>query len=192
MLNTDEWRQIDYLLWITQPFFDFTLELSKTKDATTHYVFKIYNKLFEHLEYSMGQLRRKRVPWKRTMLQALQAAQAKLSEYYSQTDTIQGDLYAIGTMLAPVNKFHFFSTKDWDDIWRDRYRKSFKDSLSPYQERIISQQGLPISQASTRVGSRLDIMLGGSKRQPISANDEMIQYLDSGISFTYLSLPTSY
>lgn len=50
------------------------------------------------------------------MLQALQAAQAKLSEYYSQTDTIQGDLYAIGTMLAPVNKFHFFSTKDWDDI----------------------------------------------------------------------------
>jgi len=47
------------------------------------------------------------------MLQALQAAQAKLSDYYSRTDTIRGDLYAIGTMLAPANKFQFFSTNDW-------------------------------------------------------------------------------
>jgi hypothetical protein len=34
-LNDEEWRQIDYLLWITEPFFDFTNELSKTKDTTT-------------------------------------------------------------------------------------------------------------------------------------------------------------
>jgi hypothetical protein len=54
VLDGDEWRQIDYLLWITQPFFDFTLELSKTKDATTHHMFRIYNKLFEHLKRSMG------------------------------------------------------------------------------------------------------------------------------------------
>jgi hypothetical protein len=82
-----------------QPFFDFTLELSKTKDATTHHVFQIYNKLFEHLEQSMSQLRQKKVPWKKKMLQALQAAQAKLSDYCSRTDTLRGDLYAIGTML---------------------------------------------------------------------------------------------
>jgi hypothetical protein len=31
MLVDEEWRQIDYLLWITQPFFEFTNELSKTK-----------------------------------------------------------------------------------------------------------------------------------------------------------------
>jgi hypothetical protein len=41
------------------------------------------------------------------MLQALQAAEAKLSDYYSQTDCIRGDLYAMGTMLAPANKFQF-------------------------------------------------------------------------------------
>jgi hypothetical protein len=189
MLDADEWRQIDYLLWITQPFFDFTLELSKTKDVTTHHVFKIYNKLFEHLEQSMSQLQRKKVPWKKRMLQALQAAQVKLSNYYSQTDAIRGDLYAVGTMLAPANKSQFFSTKDWDDEWRNRYRKSFKECLSPYQERLTSQHDLSISQASTKVGSRLDLMLSESKSQPRPLEDELIQYLDSGMSFiSYLFL----
>lgn len=52
MLGPEEWRQIEYLLWITQPFFKFTTALSKTKDVTIHSVFGIYNKLFEHLETS--------------------------------------------------------------------------------------------------------------------------------------------
>jgi hypothetical protein len=60
VLDDEEWRQVDYLLLLTEPFFDFTLELSKTKDVTVHYVFKIYNKLFEHLEKSIFQLRQKR------------------------------------------------------------------------------------------------------------------------------------
>ncbi|KAJ5316465.1 hypothetical protein N7476_006772 [Penicillium atrosanguineum] len=46
-------EMVDYLLFITQPFFDFTVKLSKTRDVTTHYVFLIYNKLFEHLELSI-------------------------------------------------------------------------------------------------------------------------------------------
>jgi hypothetical protein len=88
LLNREEWRQVDYLLYITQPFFDYTTQLSKTRDITAHYVFKIYNKLFEHLEQSMNQLRRKRVPWKQQMFRALEAGRLKLDEYYSQTDSI--------------------------------------------------------------------------------------------------------
>ena len=121
MLDAKEWRQVDYLLWITQPFFEFTTELSKTKDATTHHVFKIYNLLFEHLEESISQLAKKRVPWKKTMLRALEAALEKLRRYYSATDSIKDDLYAISTMLAPSNTSKFFLTKDWDDEWRQRY-----------------------------------------------------------------------
>lgn len=67
-LSNEEWRQVDYLLFLTQPFFDFTVELSKTRDATTHHVFLIYNKLFEHLEKSISQLTKKRTSWKRQML----------------------------------------------------------------------------------------------------------------------------
>lgn len=61
MMNSDEWRQIDYLPCLTKPFFDFTLVLTKTKDITIHGVFEVYNLLFEHLERSIRQLSRKKV-----------------------------------------------------------------------------------------------------------------------------------
>lgn len=53
----DEWEQIDYLLSITQPCFNFTSVLSKTKDFTIHIVFSIYDQLFDHHEKSSDQLR---------------------------------------------------------------------------------------------------------------------------------------
>lgn len=114
-LRAEEWRQIEYLLWITQPFFKFTSLLSQTKDVIIHLVFSIYNKLFDHLEKSIGQLQRKKVPWKQLMLAALHAAKGKLSQYYSMTDQIPGDLYAIGTIVSQQQKLQFFSTKDWDN-----------------------------------------------------------------------------
>jgi hypothetical protein len=61
-LDQAEWRQVDYLLQLTQPFFRFTTALSKTKDITVHTVFSIYNKLFNYLEASTQQLQRKKVP----------------------------------------------------------------------------------------------------------------------------------
>ncbi|KAJ5873691.1 uncharacterized protein N7529_002121 [Penicillium soppii] len=103
--DAEEWRQIDYLLYITEPFFDFTLQLSKTRDITAYYTFKIYNKLFEHLEKSTKQLRRKRVLWKTEMLDTLTVSRLKLDEYYAQTDHVRGHIFAICTMLAPINKF---------------------------------------------------------------------------------------
>lgn len=60
-MNLDEWRQVDYLLCITYPFFKFTNALSMTKDITIYSVFSIYNKLFDHLEASIRQLRQKKV-----------------------------------------------------------------------------------------------------------------------------------
>lgn len=38
------------------------------------------------------------------MLKALAVARDKLADYYSQTDEIYGDLFVIGTILAPENK----------------------------------------------------------------------------------------
>lgn len=61
MINSEEWRQIDYLLCLTKPFFDFTMIMAKTKDITIYGVFGVYNLLFEHLEASIRQLRRKKV-----------------------------------------------------------------------------------------------------------------------------------
>jgi hypothetical protein len=46
------------------------------------------------------------------MLTALEAARSKLSYYYAQTDYIPGDLYALGTIIAPENKLHYFTQKE--------------------------------------------------------------------------------
>lgn len=184
VLDDEEWRQVDYLLLLTEPFFDFTLELSKTKDVTVHYVFKIYNKLFEHLEKSIFRLQRKRSFWKKQMLKALEAARTKLDVYYANTDNVKGHLYAVSTMLAPVNKLKFFSTKDWDHQWRETYRKALKDQLIPYQQRMTAEKGLLDSMQSVKTGSRrsrLDMMLSESNHQPTTPSDELAQYLDSGM-----------
>jgi hypothetical protein len=46
------------------------------------------------------------------MLFSLEAAKDKLSKYYDMTDLVEGDLYAIGMILDPLNKMEFFSTSD--------------------------------------------------------------------------------
>ncbi|OQE10648.1 hypothetical protein PENFLA_c084G03331 [Penicillium flavigenum] len=101
-LDTEEWRQIDHLHYITKPFFDYTLALSKTRDITAHLVFRIYNVLFEHLEKSITQLKRKRVLWKQQMLTSLESSREKLDEYYAQTDEVRGHIYAISTIAKPA------------------------------------------------------------------------------------------
>jgi hypothetical protein len=61
-LNAQEWRQVEYLLYITKPFYIWTVGLSKVKDVTIHCVFEVYNRLFGHFEDSQKRLIRKKVP----------------------------------------------------------------------------------------------------------------------------------
>ncbi|KAJ5274016.1 hypothetical protein N7478_009141 [Penicillium angulare] len=118
------------------------------------------------------------------MLNALEAGRIKLDEYYSQTDSIRGHIYAISTMLAPVNKFQFFHTNDWYLHWRDIYRSSFREALAPYQALLKSDiQASGRSIALAGLFSILDSMLTGPGRGGDSAqlpvSDEISQYLDS-------------
>ncbi|KAF3394527.1 hypothetical protein F1880_004639, partial [Penicillium rolfsii] len=105
-------RQIDYLLFILQPFFKYTTVVCTTKDISIHLVFSFYNKLFDHLENSIRQLRRKKL-----ILSSLEAAQEKLLKYYAITDRIEGDLYAI--------------KKDYKRI----YYSSLKSLFTSYEEK---------------------------------------------------------
>ena len=129
----------------------------------------------------MKQLQRKRALWKQQILHALEAGRTKLDEYYSQIDYIPGHIYAVSTMLALVNKFKFFLTKDWDQKWRDIYCKSFQQALIPYQEQLSTiYQSSDGPRSIARLSSKLDEMLDESQAQPNIITDEMTQYLDSG------------
>jgi len=183
-LDDDQWRQIDYLLCLTKPFFDYTLALSKTRDVTSHLVFQIYNLLFEHLEQSIKQLKRKRVAWKQQMLSSLEAGRLKLVEYYKQTDHMRGHIYAVCTMLSPDSRFQFFLSDDWSDAkeLRDQYRVAFRDALTPFQERLAHRKGPQESSSGSRPSSFLHNLVRSqkshSKSIPDPVSDELTQYLD--------------
>ena len=81
------------------------------------------------------------------MLQALQAARKKLSEYYKMTDyECYGDIYAIATILAPSKKLRFFKTKDWqgDIDYARRYCGRLEEEFWCYK-RQLSDYNSPLS-----------------------------------------------
>lgn len=185
-LSAEGWRQIDYLLHVLQPFFIFTTLVCQTKDSSIHLVFGIYNRLFDHLERSIRQLRRKKVAWKQLMLFSLEAAKDKLSKYYGMTDLVEGDLYAIGTILDPSNKMEFFSTSDWapDNTGKD-YKKEYRQSLQSLFEKYRPRAPSDISQSENRLfpaKSALESAIKGDSLQRSTSPqyDELTKYLQSG------------
>lgn len=136
--------------------------LSKTKDITVHTVFSIYNTLFAHFEKSITQLRRKKVPWKQSMLNALEAGQSKLSLYYSKTEQIHGSYYAIATILAPTHNLQFFPSKEWVDNsqhWHEIYRNTLQEYLEPYKQRLSDSQSSSVNHSSIAHTSELHSLL---------------------------------
>jgi hypothetical protein len=192
-LDQEEWRQVEYLLLIMKPFFDFTNVLSKTRDVTVHHVFSIYNKLFNHLDDAEKKLKRKAVPWKKRMLQALRAAKKKLSKYYAATDTESyGKVYAIATILCPSKKLRYFDSADWRGEnkkgekvdFMKHYREVLQEELKRYQQHIIPEMQAAEVQASMDTAeNELELLcetqtaLQAEVDQP---EDEITRYLTKG------------
>ena len=184
-LDSTEWRQVDYLLQLTYPFFRYTTILSKTKEVTVHNVFSLYNSLFDHIEISMSRLRRKQLPWKKQILQALEAAKEKLSIYYGKTNQEHGYLYAMSTILAPKFKLQFFSDENWSDNnyeWRDKYLQYLHNYFQPYKERFSN--GEPSSRPRSQSSRKYDLDFALTSRDTYSKThslgDEISRYLEEG------------
>jgi hypothetical protein len=114
--SEEEWRHVDYLVEILFPFCVWTNVVSRTKNGPTiHDSFKIYNRLFEHLESQIQKLRpKRRTLWKIQLMKALEKGQQKLRDYYAKTQSNLGYIYGIATLLAPEYKREFFQGKDWE------------------------------------------------------------------------------
>jgi hypothetical protein len=198
-LDQEEWRQIEYLLLITKPFFDYTTILSKTNDVTVHSIFSIYNELFNHIDVSEKQLKRKAVPWKKQMLRALQAARKKLAKYYKATDIeAHGDIYAIATILSPSKKLQYFTNKDWkgEIDFVKQYRKVLEKEFVRYQQELSdSTELVEVDTILAPTGDFNDLdMIGESQATMQSAveqeDDEITRYLAKGEFSTLIT--TSY
>lgn len=118
------------------------------------------------------------------MLSSLEAAQEKLSKYYSMTDRMEGDLCAIGTILAPANKLQFFSTKDWesDDPEKDYkriYHGSLKSLFTSYEEKCPEERLRSDAILSITTMTDADLLFENSYASLPPQQNELTRYLES-------------
>jgi len=185
-ISSMEWRQIDYLLQLIKPFFQFTMALMKTKDVTIHSVFLVYRKLLEHIEESNQRLKKKTTPWKRNMYEALIAARQKLRDYYEKTYRDHGFLYGTGTLLAPQYKLCAFDDTEYSKCHNEtskRYCEYLRASFLQYQQQIPEMLFHTTRTAFPQQTSELDRLLISASHSELSANDDLDkvdQYLRDG------------
>ncbi len=82
-LTDAEWSQVKYFIELTKLFCVFIKTINQFKYFTIHQIFEIYDKLFDHLNRARVKLSRKKILWKKIMLQKLNAANVKLRQYYA-------------------------------------------------------------------------------------------------------------
>jgi hypothetical protein len=158
--------------------------------VTVHLIFAIYKKPFSHLEAADRQLQRKRVYWKKVMLEALTAARTRLSEYYTTTEVERyGEFYGMATILAPSKKLRFFTTKNWQGHdYARQYRKCLEEEFKRCKRRL-SKEKAPTSIESLTdspglnnvIETLLDYQTSLLPESNEDDDDEVARYLTKGL-----------
>jgi hypothetical protein len=114
MLRTSkcEWRVIEYIIHVTQPFHYWTLWMSMRHNVTIHRVIRIYNQLFDHLDGCVQKLTNKRSEWKK--------------------DVKSGLIYILAHCLDPTQKFKVFKIWDMDENYATHYEQDYKKAVLDY------------------------------------------------------------
>ena len=112
-LNDDEWSQIEYLIELLKSFCFYIKILNIIKKFIIQSMYKIYNRLFEHLKRVDNKFSRKKVSWKQTLKNELKATHAKLQKYYEQTHDELKLLYEKAILLHFIVDDAIFNTFDW-------------------------------------------------------------------------------
>jgi hypothetical protein len=126
-----KWLQMKYLINLIKLFCVFTKRINQFKFFIIHQMFKIYDKLFNHFDRTRFKLSRKKISWKRIMLEDLIAANAKLRQYYSKTQDSLNCLYEKTTLLSSNKKNAMFQDSNWkiendETFWNEVYWKTLK------------------------------------------------------------------
>lgn len=140
-LNSLEWKKIGYLIDIVRPFNFFTTTIGKSTNITLPYVLRIYDELFERLNESRRRLKAKvsKYSWVNSLIQGIDAAEAKLDVYYNKTYSNLGSIYGIGALLDPRCKLESFdqdfcwlnfNVKDWKQEFEEQFRELYRKNYS--------------------------------------------------------------
>ena len=111
-LTEQKWSQIEYLIELIKSFCVFIKMIEQIRESTIHYVFEIYDKLFDHLNEARSRLFRKRSAWKLLLRDELTAANLKLRTYYEKTQSSLELLYEKAVLLISDKKNKMFLTSN--------------------------------------------------------------------------------
>ena len=181
-LERIEWDRIRYLIVLLEPYYICTLSLSKTSGPSISQAWLCYNTLFEHIETQKKRLSRKREGWKRELVTALEAANAKLSEYYSATADDAGLLYNAGCVLDPGQKLEYYRGKefgggDWPDIYGKQFAEFYKTRYHSLEKEPVSSMNAP-ARANTSMAALIARNRLG-KQRPVVPLSQLSSYLES-------------
>ena len=126
-------------VYIVRPFNYYTTNVGKTKGVTLPYGLSVFDELYECLVESRRRLKAKvrQSPWIQTLIDGIDAAEAKLDIYYNKMYSDIGSFYALGAILNPMKKLNAFNpgfcwldttVKDWGLEFEDQFRELYRQS----------------------------------------------------------------
>ncbi len=138
LLKKKEWSQIEYFIELLKSFCLFIKILSTTRTIIINIVFKIYNRLFEHLKRAKSRLARKRVTWKKSLIDAFKTIETKLIKYYSQTQNDLELLYDKTILLHLTVDDTLFQITKWkvefeETSWHTIYWNALEEMYNEYK-----------------------------------------------------------
>jgi len=123
----DEWKQIEYMIFILQSFHRLTQIGFVSHRSTLHKVWNIYINLYNHLKDKLKELKNKRATWKVNIRESIQDEIDKLQKYYSFTFDAGETLYNIATILDSTKKTEIYKdNSEWESINLENYTKKLK------------------------------------------------------------------
>ena len=166
---------------------------------TSHRAFEIYNLLFTHLEKSIAQVRRKRIPWKKEMLTALKEASNKLQEYYGKTKSGLDSFYGKATLLDPSRGDTLFSTPEWESepdeaSWASIYWRSLEKEFDeymasgPHPDQVNTASTKRARHSSDPLSDLLDQHSDDEDQLFVGNENELDKYRRSGILVIILTI----
>jgi isocitrate dehydrogenase len=116
--------------------------LNITRIFIINTIFKIYNRLFEHLKKTKSRLARKRMIWKRSLIDALIATKTKLIKYYNQIQNELNLLYDKAVLLHSIVDDTLFQIAEWKiefekTFWSEMYWNALKEMYYEYKQKSI-------------------------------------------------------
>jgi hypothetical protein len=125
-LSDEGWEHVRYLVFLLYPYYTWTEKLSKTSGPTINKAWVVYTALFEHREQAEGCLLKKKEVWKVLLADSVVAAHRKLSQYYSNTDGPQVQIYNLAIVLDPTQRLTVYQSKNFEQGLYQQYNNEFR------------------------------------------------------------------